>query len=63
MTDLYDPERGRTERQIVIWESRLHEAKKIANDGGPLAQRFHRERIEDMEGTLSLLRAIKEEAQ
>ena len=52
-----------TERQIVIWESRLHEAKKVANEGGPLAQRFHRERIEDMEGTLSLLRAIKEEAQ
>ena len=52
-----------TERQIVIWESRLHEAKKVANEGGPLAQRFHRERIKDMEGTLSLLRAIKEEAQ
>jgi len=55
MTDL------NTERQIVIWESRLHEAKQIANDGGPLARRFHRDRIEDMEGTLSLLRAIKEE--
>jgi len=52
-----------TERQIVIWESRLHEAKKVANEGGPLAQRFHRERIEDMEGTLSLLRAIREEAE
>tara|TARA_B100000929_G_scaffold153996_1_gene121841 strand:+ start:1729 stop:1902 length:174 start_codon:yes stop_codon:yes gene_type:complete len=57
MTDL------NTERQIIIWESRLHEAKRIANDGGPLAQRFHRERIEDIEGMLSLLRAIREEAQ
>ena len=57
MTDL------NTERQIIIWESRLHEAKRIANDGGPLAQRFHRERIEDMECMLSLLRAIREEAQ
>ena len=55
MTDL------NTERQIIIWESRLHEAKKVAKEGGPLAQRFHRERINDMEGTLSLLRTIKEE--
>lgn len=62
MTDL------NTERQIVIWESRLHEAKQIADEArlgvladGPLARRFHRERIENIEGTLSLLRAIKEE--
>tara|TARA_B100000470_G_C19697540_1_gene349364 strand:- start:496 stop:678 length:183 start_codon:yes stop_codon:yes gene_type:complete len=59
MTDL------NTERQIVIWESRLHEAKQMASEArfvdGPLARRFHKERIENIEGTLSLLRVIKEE--